>query len=834
MAGRKRNASAAAVAGTSPRATRSSRARGTASTSQNPVVPNVVRQLLRETRSENAPEIAERPAKRLKRPGEKPTPKPAKAEDAGNDVNEDENEDGEEFEDVVIPEATVQTIYRDESDEDDEDEGEGEEFEDVTIGGELSLNLTAQKNALAAVAAKRIVERRKRAVGKEERERRVDAHKVHLLCLLAHVEQRNRWCNDAAVQEELRGLLTDKMLRFLNPRSTLIQFGQTESLKNGLRETADMWKVRYKIVERGLRRALWVEDEEQLKDYKLPEDAESTHDKSDFLSAAKSLRGSRDVGAQLYCGLLRAAGVRARLVCSLQPLSCVPSAPTIPKSKPAKGPQPSKAEIYAAAMAKYETTPSPSSSSPRRRLGHPNAAAYNVPSHLPPPTKPAPTAPKIIRGESAYPVYWVEVLDKAHQKWHPVDALVTSTQFKPKSLEPPASDTLNCLSYAIAFDADGSARDVTRRYAKAYNAKTKRMRVDGTNIAANKGEVNQGEKWWRRAMRRYRRLGGATDLDQIEISELTTEEAREPMPKNVADFKDHPVYALERHMRRFEVLVPGAQPSGTIGAGSKGPLEKIWRRRDVRVARSKERWWRLGRVIKDGEVAVKILPKRKVREDEDEDDDPDRVGLFGDETGTPIYMPEQTDLYKPPPVVGGKVPRNRFGNIDVYVPSMVPEGGAHVVHEWAARAAVILGVDYAPALTGFEFKGRKGTAVLHGAVVPKECEEGVWAAIRGLEDLEREYEEEMKRRKILRLWSRFLKGLRIRERVWAGVEEGEDEEDQQGEKEDKGKGVAEDEEMDAASDVSEEYFLQEDEEGGGFFVGGDDDDDDVGGGFIIE
>lgn len=42
--------------------------------------------------------------------------------------------------------------------------------------------------------------------------------------------------------------------------------------------------------------------------------------KFDFRHAATNLEASRDTGAQLFCALLRSAGVEARLVCSLQPL----------------------------------------------------------------------------------------------------------------------------------------------------------------------------------------------------------------------------------------------------------------------------------------------------------------------------------------------------------------------------------------------------------------------------------------------------------------------------------------------------------------------------------
>ena len=42
--------------------------------------------------------------------------------------------------------------------------------------------------------------------------------------------------------------------------------------------------------------------------------------REDFYDAAKERKGSRDIGAQLFCALLRSVGVDTRLTCSLQPL----------------------------------------------------------------------------------------------------------------------------------------------------------------------------------------------------------------------------------------------------------------------------------------------------------------------------------------------------------------------------------------------------------------------------------------------------------------------------------------------------------------------------------
>ncbi|KAH6605897.1 hypothetical protein Trco_005050 [Trichoderma cornu-damae] len=750
----------------------------------------------------------------------------------GRQGDGDEEEEDAEFEDVAIPEPTVQTVElrsdeEEEGDEDDEDEDLHFEDVDLTIRfpdgetdlrepKELELNLSAQKSAM--LTSKQVAERRK-PITKEEKGRRLDVHKTHLLCLMSHVAKRNHWCNDRKVQGYLRSHLTDKMIRYLTPGTNLSQFGRTESLKNGLKLVADVWTTTYEITERGLRRSLWAEEVDHLDSYEPPSDMESCLDKSDFREAAKTLQGSRDVGAQLYCALLRSAGVRARLVCSLQPLPFGSAGPMLPKPKEnAQAKSLSKTEQVLSQVARYRemaSAASPASSAgprtARRRLGHPNASDYNFePTAAPGRPRVAFDAPKRIR-ESSYPVYWVEILDVGHQKWQPTDPVVTHSLWKPKALEPPITDKENCLCYVVAFDADGSAKDVTRRYAKAYAAKTRKLRIEAAS--------DDGRQWWRRVMKTYKPKT-RSDLDQIEDIELAGVEAREPMPRNVQDFKGHPVYALERHLGRHEVLIPGAVPSGTVAAGARAPLERIFRRKDVRVARSAEKWFRLGREVKPGEIPAKWLPRRvqnkrsrfgEVEEEQGEDADGD--------AGTPIYTTDQTELYEPPPVRNGRVPKNKFGNIEVYVPSMIPKGGVHIVDEYARRAAHLLGIDCAPALTGFQFQGRQGTAVLNGIVVAEEFEEAVRAAIQGMLDLEQEMEDEKRRYVALKLWRRFLMGLRIRERIWSGVGE---EERRRADKE----AQLEAETRDVESDETEEFEMVVDDD--------DDDDDGGGGGFLVE
>ncbi|CRK48757.1 hypothetical protein BN1723_016940 [Verticillium longisporum] len=239
------------------------------------------------------------------------------------------------------------------------------------------------------------------------------------------------------------------------------------------------------------------------------------------------------------------------------------------------------------------------------------------------------------------------------------------------------------------------------------------------------------------------------------------------MPRNVADFKDHPIYALERHLRRHEVLKADAQPAGTVSAGSRAPLETIYRRRDVRIARSRDKWYRMGRDVKAMEMPVKFLTRR-INTKPGEYVDDGYGGDVRDAEGTPVFTEEQTEEYRPPPVVRGRVPRNKFGNIDLYVPSMVPKGGVWIADDSedgpsSARAAFILGIDYAPALAGFLFKGRQGTAVLNGVVVAEEYEEAMRAVKAGLSDVEAQQQQDRRATAALRMWKRFLMVLFIRD-----------------------------------------------------------------------
>lgn len=118
------------------------------------------------------------------------------------------------------------------------------------------------------------------------------------------------------------------------------------------------------------------------------------------------------------------------------------------------------------------------------------------------------------------------------------------------------------------------------------------------------------------------------------------------------------------------------------------------------------------------------------------------------------------------------MPKNAYGNIDVYVPTMLPENGFLLKADKAIplklleMTARILQIDYAKAVVKFDFgKGSKATAKEGGIVIDVQYREAVELVLGHLLDEEREKLEQMVEMIALRNWKHFLTRLRISERL---------------------------------------------------------------------
>jgi xeroderma pigmentosum group C-complementing protein len=96
---------------------------------------------------------------------------------------------------------------------------------------------------------------------------------------------------------------------------------------------------------------------------------------------------------------------------------------------------------------------------------------------------------------------------------------------------------------------------------------------------------------------------------------------------------------------------------------------------------------------------------------------------------------------------------------------MIPARAIHVRHPLAAKAAEILGIDFADAVTGFEFKGRQGTAVVNGAVVSAQHRVAMIAVIVGLHSQATDEIEAERSQIVLAVWKKWTRALQIRDRL---------------------------------------------------------------------
>lgn len=291
---------------------------------------------------------------------------------------------------------------------------------------------------------------------------------------------------------------------------------------------------------------------------------------------------------------------------------------------------------------------------------------------------------------SAPPTMWAEVFSKPWQRWITVDPVRGMVEpMGNRHMEPSSSDKSNRLVYVVAFEEDGYARDVTARYTKTLHSRVSRMRPPPIKVGG------QSMDWWANVVKAFHRPQ-QLERDAVEDIELEGSAAKEPMPSSVAAFKEHPVYTLEKHLKRDEVIFPARQAGTFQGL-------PVFLQANVVACRSARQWYNQGRVVKAGEEALKWVKSRGYTIANKRAEEEARLqGQEGLQEG--LYALFQTELYRPPPVVDGRVPTNSFGNIDLFVDTMLPEGAAHVPYTGAVRVAKKLGIHYAEAIVSVSFE----------------------------------------------------------------------------------------------------------------------------------
>ncbi|XP_043229195.1 DNA repair protein complementing XP-C cells homolog isoform X1 [Amphibalanus amphitrite] len=475
----------------------------------------------------------------------------------------------------------------------------------------------------------------------------------------------------------------------------------------------------------------------------------------------------------LFVLILRAIGVDCRLVMSLQPVPLKPSPPTSAAAGKTAAAKSDKSAAKAKQQSKKKETSS--SNSARKTSETPKGKARSAPT---PPARtgsnrkakqrPGPSAAEAgssddssgdefeprrpdrrvlssssggSEGPPGRPARgavdcWAEVYVEEELRWISVDVVGGGvhcvTQIRKRATAP--------LVYVVGCDNAGHIKDLTARYDPKWHSSTRKLRVE--------------PDWWSEATDAWR--AAPTRRDKEEDEEMMRDLQERPMPQSIAEFKDHPLYALERHLLKFEAIYPPtAVPLGYIGKGER--RTPVYARECVRTLHSRETWIKQARVVKEGEKPYKIVKARPKW---------DRV-LQKAITDKPleVFGRWQTAEYVPPRAEGGKVPRNDYGNVELFKPSMLPGGTVHLNVEGLSRVAKRLGIDCAPAMVGWDYHCGGSHPVFEGYVVCEEFEDTLMDAWEADQREARRRQREKREKRILDNWRRLVRGLLIRQRL---------------------------------------------------------------------
>eukprot|EP00752_Nemacystus_decipiens_P004132 g3781.t1 len=319
------------------------------------------------------------------------------------------------------------------------------------------------------------------------------------------------------------------------------------------------------------------------------------------------------------------------------------------------------------------------------------------------------------------------------------------------------------MPYVVAEDENKLIVDVTRRYSSDWG---RTLRTRGRAMASADGWWNSALRQWgassaaERNKRKTKQAGTGTaesplvleadernreaveDPRASEEKELQEKVNKEPIPSTIAGLKNHHMYVLGKSLLKFEALRPGAKAAGLV----KG--SKVYLKSDVAKLRGASRWKKDSLQVRESELGkpAKVATKK---------------GEKDGEGTSKLYGEWQTEPWVPKPAVGGKVPKNEYGNVEFFdcSPAFLPPGTEHVRGDQIGRVAAKLGVDYAPALTGFESKQGRQVPVLDGIIVCREQSQMLREAHMTWQQTLLEKQAKARVQKVLRRWRTLFQGV---------------------------------------------------------------------------
>lgn len=333
--------------------------------------------------------------------------------------------------------------------------------------------------------------------------------------------------------------------------------------------------------------------------------------------------------------------------------------------------------------------------------------------------------------------YWIEVFDSKCKRW-------ISCDFHKQLFDEPSKIAANIgreISYILAVDNGNFVDEVTARYAEDwYLHQMRRRRLE--------------DDWWPQTLQLLKRKDYSV-FEDADVKEFDQLAGSVPIPTRLTEFKNHSLFVLQRNILKYQALYPpDAPPLGFFRD------EPIYSRNCVHQLKSRQTWLRLIRSVKPNEKPYKVIATKHKWDD--------RVGILPEKEMVDLFGEWQTEPYRPPVAANGIVPRNLFGNVDLYDPRMLPIGTVHLKLARIQRIAAKLNIDCAPAVTGFDCNNHRGYGsrpVIEGFVICKENEPTLMEAWNKDKAYRDRRAEHFKTQRSLANWKRLIKGLLIKTRL---------------------------------------------------------------------
>ena len=285
------------------------------------------------------------------------------------------------------------------------------------------------------------------------------------------------------------------------------------------------------------------------------------------------------------------------------------------------------------------------------------------------------------------PSYWVEIKDK--EKLIAVD-VINGVMTEDAFVE---SKYVNPQGYVVSITTELAILDSTPKYVEKWSEIHRKARM--LNFEFWDNFITDQPRHWV-TLKEHNSL-----MKQIMVNR--------GFPKSLGGFKHNLVFALEKDNLKIEAIYPKDAPVlGTFKTHNVYSRDNIKSLKQIIVIKKE------GRALKDGEVPYKIV-KQKILFDRWPGDD-----RWKD---LPLYGDWQTEWYKAPTAENGIVPRNEFGNVELFKPWMLPKNSVHLDLPGSYALARRLNIDAPHAVVGFEFPRCRAVPVMSGVVVCKEYAE---------------------------------------------------------------------------------------------------------------